>query len=106
MFRECNYPKVITGLLGTQALFFLALFGNFYRNTYVVRAAKKDKTINHTSEINANHIEKQLNENLIFENGHYVNGITNGNGHIIKLNRNEITCNENNIDLSDNRKDK
>lgn len=40
LFRDCNYPKIITFLLGTQALFFLALFGNFYHKTYVANGAK------------------------------------------------------------------
>lgn len=120
MFRDCNYPKIITFLLGTQALFFLALFGNFYHKSYVVQAAKNKETkiivasanglkgINHTSEINANNIHgKLVNGTLILENGHHssINGINAVNGHI-KFNENEITNNDNNINLSDNRKDK
>nr|CAD7207234.1 unnamed protein product [Timema douglasi] len=39
---ECNYPKGIVALLGVNALYFLYLFGTFYRRTYFQRSCKKD----------------------------------------------------------------
>lgn len=67
-FRECNYPKFIVFLLGTQALFFLYLFGSFYRRTYILQQKEKEKekipaatypvaNNHHAKEINANHID-------------------------------------------------
>ncbi|XP_044755179.1 uncharacterized protein LOC123314125 [Coccinella septempunctata] len=35
LFRDCDYPKIITFLLATQALFFLYLFGSFYHRSYI-----------------------------------------------------------------------
>lgn len=45
LFRQCNYPKVIVFLLGTQAMFFFYLFGRFYIRMYVA-AKKKNELIN------------------------------------------------------------
>ncbi|CAG2068252.1 unnamed protein product [Timema podura] len=39
---ECNYPKGIVALLGANALYFLYLFGTFYRRTYFQRSCKDD----------------------------------------------------------------
>jgi len=35
LFRQCDYPKFIVFLLGTQAMFFFYLFGSFYNRTYL-----------------------------------------------------------------------
>lgn len=80
LFRDCNYPKVITFLLGTQALFFLGLFGNFYHKSYVANAKDKkteaikqngvngvngvNGTANHTTEINSNHINGKISNGI------------------------------------------
>nr|BBF94989.1 elongation of very long chain fatty acids protein 9 [Orthetrum albistylum] len=40
LIYECNYPKTIIVLLGINALFFLGLFGNFYRKSYKARNMK------------------------------------------------------------------
>ncbi|XP_047102945.1 elongation of very long chain fatty acids protein AAEL008004 [Schistocerca piceifrons] len=34
LIYDCNYPKAIVVLLGVNALYFLYLFGSFYRRTY------------------------------------------------------------------------
>jgi len=39
LIYECNYPKFIVFLLLTNAVYFLYLFGTFYRRTY---RSKKD----------------------------------------------------------------
>lgn len=43
MFRQCDYPKFINVLLGTQALFFLYLFGSFYYRTYIKGDSRRRK---------------------------------------------------------------
>lgn len=35
LFRQCDYPKFIAFLLGTQAMFFMYLFGSFYKKQYL-----------------------------------------------------------------------
>ncbi|KAJ9598715.1 hypothetical protein L9F63_010601, partial [Diploptera punctata] len=40
---ECNYPKFIVLLLGTNALYFLYLFGNFYRKTYFKKKNRRGR---------------------------------------------------------------
>jgi hypothetical protein len=37
LIYECDYPKVIVFLLLINALYFLYLFGMFYKNTYNVK---------------------------------------------------------------------
>lgn len=51
MFRDCNYPKFIVFLLGTQALFFLYLFGSFYHKTYI-RSGQKAKKLSESENNN------------------------------------------------------
>ncbi|XP_044261224.1 elongation of very long chain fatty acids protein AAEL008004-like [Tribolium madens] len=46
LFRQCDYPKFIVMLLGTQALFFLFLFGSFYHKTYIQKPKALEKTNN------------------------------------------------------------
>ncbi|GLV35876.1 uncharacterized protein CBL_09906 [Carabus blaptoides fortunei] len=77
LFRECNYPKVITFLLGTQAFFFFCLFGNFYYNSYVkTRPATEKKPLGNTAvngtangstvkEINANHLNGKIANGIL-----------------------------------------
>jgi len=41
LFIDCNYPHFFVWLLGGQAIFFFALFMNFYRSAYIQRAANQ-----------------------------------------------------------------
>ncbi|KAB0795322.1 hypothetical protein PPYR_12161 [Photinus pyralis] len=51
IFRQCNYPQFIVFLLGTQALFFLYLFGAFYKKTYTKKKQTQEAvTVNNNTK--------------------------------------------------------
>ncbi|XP_018327714.1 elongation of very long chain fatty acids protein AAEL008004 [Agrilus planipennis] len=59
LFRQCDYPKFIVFLLGTQAMFFFYLFGQFYLRTY----GKSDKKIERSESSDS------VNNNNVVKNG-------------------------------------
>jgi len=51
LFRQCDYPKFIVFLLGTQAMFFFYLFGSFYKRTYYTNQSEKAVEVSENNNV-------------------------------------------------------
>ncbi|KAJ8932807.1 hypothetical protein NQ314_014511, partial [Rhamnusium bicolor] len=76
LFRSCDYPKFVNGLLAFQAAYFLYLFGCFYYKQYV--KGKREKVEAEEKKLQNGTVQNGIiskNKNIINEQ---VNIITNG----------------------------